>query len=373
MYEEKEQIMKKLILCALTMALFISGCATTSSKKLLPGAIWVKTAPVVKCEKDPDVNFGKYKNFTVFRQAEINTALKMSPIIEKQLLFMVRNNFELLGYDYVDSADNADFVVAVSYSNEYKTEYIPPSSVTVPWYIPGQTQTTYLNASNNTFGSIGSTNFFGSGSGTGTATTTSSGYYIPTTVQIPGRYEGYYYPVIYVDILDKITKKLVWSGSAVTTTTESDIRLSVQALLFFNLLSPGAHNFPAYSDLKDKYKSTNGTDGVLPIINTSDGNNFYPIIFGVIAGSPADKAGLRPRDILTKIDGKDTLNLSLAQVGSLLRKNQGESAVLEYKRDDSVSDVTLLFVDKAIAKNNPNIITLNNDGNVTKVKVPEKM
>ena len=131
-------------------------------------------------------------------------------------------------------------------------------------------------------------------------------------------------------------------------------------------------NFPNYMDLKNKYKSTSGAIGALPMINTSDGNNFYPIILFVIADSPADKAGLKPRDIITKIDGKVTLNLSLAQIGSLLRKNQGESIALEYKRDNTVFNVTLVCVDVVILKNNQHVIKLNNNGDVVKVKVPSR-
>ena len=87
------------------------------AQKLKPGMIWQYVPPVARHEKDPEIDFAQYEDFTVFPQAELIEEPAMSPIVEKQLLFMLRNHFELLGYRYVSSPDDADFVVAICYSN----------------------------------------------------------------------------------------------------------------------------------------------------------------------------------------------------------------------------------------------------------------
>ena len=356
--------MRKILV--LLLCLGLAGCATT----LRPGTVWMNIKPLVKCEKDPEVDFSRYKNFTVFPQAELDKEKKINPIIEKQLLFMLRNIFESKGYNYVNNNEETDFAVAVAYSNEYKSEYIPPSSYTVPWYVPGQTQTTFINSYNTFSGNIGSHNFSGSGSGWGTATTTTPGSYVPMTFTNPGGYVGSYYPYIFVGVLDKNSKNIVWRGSVVGATPQADIRLSGQVLLG-QIFYGKEQNFPINKNgLKKKSETKTGLIGISFAPQTLDGNNFYPTIFSVAVGSPAYKQGLKPLDIITQIDKNDTLNLSFDDSYAKERKNRGESIVLTIKRGDKVWDVTLIAEDSITAKEKwKEIITLDEKNNDKRIKI----
>lgn len=348
------------------IAILVSGCATT----LKPGTVWMYTKPLVKCEKDPMVDFNKYNNFSIFPQADIDKEKTMNPIVEKQLLFMLMNTFELLGYDYIDKPELADFIVGVTYSNEYKSEYIPPSSYTVPWYVPGQTQTTFVNNYNTFSGNIGSKSFYGSGSGWGTATTTTPGYYVPLAFTRPGGYVGWYYPCIFVSIFDKNSKKLVWSGSVVVTTPQADIRLSGQVLLG-QLFYGKELNFPKSSNLQRKFEQKDGAIGINAIPQTFDGNNFYPTISTVTVNSPAYKQGLKPLDMVTQVDKENTLNWSVANIEAKMRKNKGETMVLTMKRGGKAWDVTLTAEDRVTAKKEwKEVIILDEKNNEKRVKIP---
>lgn len=61
---------------------------------------------------------------------------------------------------------------------------------------------------------------------------------------------------------------------------------------------------------------------------------------GVVAGSPAQQAGLRPGDVITSVDGKPaTSNIQLQEV--TLTKNPGETVELEYVRHGKTDKTTV--------------------------------
>jgi putative serine protease PepD len=63
-------------------------------------------------------------------------------------------------------------------------------------------------------------------------------------------------------------------------------------------------------------------------------------VAGVVAGSPADKAGLQAGDVITSIDGKPaTSNIQLQEV--TLTKNPGETVDLEYLRNGRTDKATV--------------------------------
>lgn len=311
----------KLVL--LLLVPFFAGCV---SQTLKPGMIWMYTTPDIKSEKDPDADFGKYQSFAVCPIAELDKELHINPIVEKQLLFLVRNELELLGYHYANTIEQADFYVGVVFANEYKSEYIPPSTSIIPWYVPGQTQTTYMNL-------YGST-----GSHWGTATTTTPGYYVPMTVTRPGRYVGSYYPYFNVVAFDKASKKLAWSGSAIVAAKEPDIRRSASTLLPGLLLE----KFPKASEWSKQHDSKNGVFGCGFLIFTMDGDNFYPVITGVWSGSPASRGGLKVYDIITYIDGQSLLNRPHSEVRAFFDKGQGDYLILTVRRGDKSFEVSLI-------------------------------
>jgi len=341
------------------------------SQKLKPGMILMEIQPVVKYEKDPEVNFSKYENFSVFPQSEIDKESKGNPITEKQLLFILRNRLESLGYNYVADVMGGDFIMGISYSNEYKTQYIPPSSYTIPWYVPGQTQTTFLNSYNTLSGNIGSNYFHGSGAGWGTATTTTPGYYVPMTFSNPGGYVGWYYPCFVVSVFDKNSKKLVWSGSVIGVTSNSDVRLSGQVLLS-DLFGRKEPNFPVSFDYALRDDSKDGAFGILAYPYTIDGNNFYPHIFSVVVDSPAYKQNLKPGDVISKVNGQSTLNWPFIQLLYAMNKSKGESLATTIQRNGNTFDVNLIAEDEEAAWNKwEEVITLDEKWRIKRVKIPK--
>jgi len=274
---------------------------------------------------------------------------------------MVRNHLECLGYDYVDDLNKADFWASVLYSNEYKSEYVPPSTSTVPWYVAGQTQTSHINM----YGS--------SGYSWGTATTRTPGYYIPVTVTRPGYYSGAYYPYISVWIYDTTgSGEPIWTGNAMVSTPEKDIRLSCQALLPCLFTGKEAGNLPGSRNL-GREDSKDGCFGIVPFVFTLEGNDFYPFIVGILCGSPGHKGGLKVYDMITEVDGESTLNWSWSRMMQAFDKDKGEELVLEVKRGEKRFEIFLVAEDEAVAKAEwHKVKCIDEKGNVVTKKRPSE-
>ena len=346
------------VIAILFLVLLLDGCA----QQIRPYYLFTYSQPLVQVEKDPEVNFGKFRRFSTLPTAESDKDSMMTPIAEKQVLFIVRNNLEALGYEYVNNVEEADFYMCVYYSNEYKSTYVPPSSVTIPWYVPGQTQTTYTNL----YGSSG-------WSAWGTATTTSSGYYVPMTYTTSGHNIGAYYPGISISAFDKGSKKVLWSGRGTVSTRESDIRLSSQWLLSHIIIGGENYNFPSCSNLSERDDSKNGIFGFDARVFTLDGNNFFPIVYSVVCDSPADKQGLRIDDIINHMNGKSAINLSTSEFKEQLNKDKGEKLVLNVKRGDKLIELSLVAKDETIAMEKwRRFKYLNGKGNIVTMKFPTK-
>lgn len=67
----------------------------------------------------------------------------------------------------------------------------------------------------------------------------------------------------------------------------------------------------------------------------------YIMIVSPIAGSPAEKAGLLPNDIILKVDDKELTGLSLNEAVSFIRGEKGTEAVLTIQRGDNTFEITV--------------------------------
>jgi len=65
------------------------------------------------------------------------------------------------------------------------------------------------------------------------------------------------------------------------------------------------------------------------------------IIVAPLAGSPADKAGLKAQDIILTIDGVDTTNMDLNTAVTKIRGNAGTTVKLQIQRGDQKLDFTI--------------------------------
>lgn len=82
--------------------------------------------------------------------------------------------------------------------------------------------------------------------------------------------------------------------------------------------------------------------------------------------SPAEKAGLRNRDVIVSIDGESTKNLSIEQASSLIKGISGSKVVLGIKREEK-SEIQLIEVERKQIKISP--LTLDIRGDIGYIKL----
>jgi len=145
------------ILILLLFSLGLCGC--TSIYSTMPGSIWIGGQPQFAYEAQSDVDFSNFKYFTVFSQSKLNEELKLDPLVEKLLLFIIRNQFEVLGYRYVDNAQEADFFISTYYFNEYRDGITKSTKLEIPEDTPEKTGQ-LLTANYESIASLKSLNYF---------------------------------------------------------------------------------------------------------------------------------------------------------------------------------------------------------------------
>jgi len=65
-------------------------------------------------------------------------------------------------------------------------------------------------------------------------------------------------------------------------------------------------------------------------------------IVSPLKGSPAEKAGLLPNDVVLKVDGKDISKVSLEEAVDMIRGPQGSTVVLTVQRNDEIFEVNVV-------------------------------
>lgn len=331
---------------ALMLAIFaVTGCVTGPATTNLTPA-YLQLDPSISTYKEPSADFDRLQTFSVVPASLISTDIKMNEILEKQLLFFARNLFEARGYRFVDLSNHPDFLITLTANSEYKESYVPPQTVTVPKWVPGQTVTTHGNSSGtinyNTFGKYSSYGF-GSYSGTSTSTTYIPGYATSDTYTQPGYNVGHYYPAVLVAALDSKTFEMIWLGSGAGTSNNPDVRISSQLVL-----SQMVSQFPAPSqEVALTNLAITPSDGVVGIslaIFTPDGNNYLPTIIELAEKSPAKQVGLKLYDMILSIDGMPMANRPFSEVLNKLVGEPGSTVNLEVWRVDQRIPVTVTRV-----------------------------
>ena len=72
------------------------------------------------------------------------------------------------------------------------------------------------------------------------------------------------------------------------------------------------------------------------VVNFKDG---YPVVSGVLPNSPALHAGLKTDDVIVRINGSDTRNLSQDQTATLIRGPAGTTVTLRVSRSGTLLDI----------------------------------
>ncbi len=66
-------------------------------------------------------------------------------------------------------------------------------------------------------------------------------------------------------------------------------------------------------------------------------------VYSVDKDSPAETAGIKPQDVIMKIEGKDASQLHLTQLGSILRSGDARKISLTIQRGDQTLDVSVVL------------------------------
>lgn len=315
------------------LSLMMLSCVTSPENTNIRPLL-LKNKPLVETYQDPSASFEDYNTFSVIPFSLISGNTDVNEILEKQLLFFLRNAIENKGYKYVEIDESPDFLITIHAKSEYSESYIPPSSITLPQYVPGQLSTTYGSNSGsfnyNSFGSL-STYGYGHYSGTSTSTTYTPGYFTSETITRPGYNVGYHYPSVGISVYNSKTFQRIWHGIGAGTSDNHDVRISGQ-LVTGNILAsfPKAKHPFQYKDLNI------GALGTICAVITIDGNNYTPTIVSFSQNSPAKKAGLRLYDIITSIDGTSVVNKTVFDIFELSTGSPGSKANIQVFRNGNI-------------------------------------
>ena len=201
-------------------------------------------APSVEILKDPEVSISKMKTFKIVTASELNPKDQSNQLLDKNLSFQIKDRLIKKGYNEAPDLKSANFVVTINSANSYNEKYIPPQTVYVPRYIPGETQ--YIQGGTNTYGSASIYDYSGAYGGSGNWTESSFTSGTKTTPDkividaqtVSGYTRGYFYPSISIQLFSStLPIKNIWSGSAIVE-SESRNMLDSSEQLIDSLMNP---------------------------------------------------------------------------------------------------------------------------------------
>lgn len=306
-------------------ALFFTATACVPPQARLTNLspAYLYLAPSTSSFQDPEASVTGYHTFSIFPAAFLGATGATNEILEKQILFLLRNTLEAKGYRFVPLDQNPDFLATLTLASEYRETQVAPSTAVVPIWVPGRTVTSQSSTTGsftyNTYGAY-SSNGWGSYSGQTTTSTYVPGSVSTQTVVRPGYTVGRYYPVTNIAVVDGRTLKAVWIGTGAGTSGTADVRISGQ--LVVNAVVGRFPDAPATA----RPIASPGIVGVGLQVFTSDGNNYVPTVVSLLAKGPAAVAGLKQYDMILSIDGKPTVNRPFSETMRMLGGEPGTLA-----------------------------------------------
>jgi carboxyl-terminal processing protease len=105
--------------------------------------------------------------------------------------------------------------------------------------------------------------------------------------------------------------------------------------------------------------------GIGAELGTDDDNNI--VVVSPLAGYPAEKAGLKPKDIIAAVDGKATTGMSVDQIVSKVRGQEGTSVKLTIVRGNQSPFVVTIAREKITIPS----VKWQEDGNIGYMKVSQ--
>ena len=321
--------MHKYFLIAAVLAVIASllGCQTASTMpdfasanlpptNLTPANLLVK--PSVQIYKDSGFGASHFKTFAVFPPSKVSqdAAIK-DEVLERQMLFVLRNYFESRGYRFVAIDQSPDLLVTVDGSSTRKDKHTPPQTFSIPYWVEEPAQAP-------------------------------RGHLAPQAPTRPdGATEAFSISVI-VSVYDAKSFKNIWLGTGTGISDNPDLRVSSQALLMaiFN-------QFPNCRSRFENYPQQSGTLGLGLIVTTSEGTNYYPTVLKISENSPAQKAGVEINDMVVAIDGIPTLNKTISEISPLIYGEAGRTVSMTIKRLNQIRQAEIIRVPIVTKENTP--------------------
>ncbi|GMV91357.1 MAG: hypothetical protein AMXMBFR82_11350 [Candidatus Hydrogenedentota bacterium] len=312
---------------------------------------------------DPAYVTAGYRTFAMVPISTFSDDFELrNEIVERQLLSLVGSLCQLRGYRWADTGQEPDLLVTLDASNPYRERYVPPSTISIPYHIPGETLTTrtydsyrsswsgtvdaYARSSTGNYawgyGTYSGSGYFG---GSSVTTTQTPGTWATYSFTTPGYYTGEYYPAATITVFDAQTKQAMWSASGIGCSNNSDVRVATQQL-FWRMLG----DLPTCSYSSEHYPMLPNVQelGVRILLYTSDGNTIVPFVAQVQEGSAAEKAGIANSDLIVEVNGQSTLNLPVEAFLALFPNNPGQTFSFTVYRDGQTRSIQLESVGQPV-------------------------
>jgi len=292
---------KYFLLC--TVIIFFYGCATSKTNLSLVHHI---DSPRIKTFKSPSLDKIKVETFSVFPVSRLKKEpLLKDDILETQMLFLLRNTFEIRGYRYVEVTEKPDILATIDGYIQYRKGLSHPETMVSPkWLSEKRALDNYVPGSMS-----------------------------KQIYKVPGQTAGTCYPVVRIDALDPETLKPIWAGIGMGTAGNSDLRVSGQTIAIFLL-----GEFPEGPISRERIMTPFGFDF---FVFTNNGNDYYPTVFELIENSPADKAGIEKYDMISSIDGVSVKNRPVSEIIKMFQKESGKKKSLTVWRLDKKIDLEI--------------------------------
>jgi hypothetical protein len=295
------------------IVLAATACTSSSVQSNFPDLDRaVQGMPVTQSYTDPAADLTRYTTFTVASaQATLGQESGFpNPVAEQQILFVLRNILETVGYRYVDRGSDADLVFTLVGSHEFRSQYVPPSTRNQLVFVPGQTYNSVVDWSGS------------GGSGNGSVTTTTPGRFEWQQKAVPGYNVGYYYPEFQASAFEARTGRMVWTSSVTAVSNSPDIRLPAQLMLAKSVID----GYPPNTGAARQKVGRTGIGAVL-LPTSNDGNTYWPAVTLFTDPSLGQRAGLRKGDAIIAINGESTRNRAYGDVLQMLDGPSGSNSL----------------------------------------------
>ena len=142
-----------------------------------------------------------------------------------------------------------------------------------------------------------------------------------------------------------LTTEISLAAIKVSPELQSTSMESIYEAIFDGALS-NLDIFSRYSGAKEALRNRNKRDGFGGIGIHFEESNGYPLIFGVLPGTPAEIAGLKKGDSITHINGRDLKGLKKSEVFSLLHGPINSQIELTFTRPN-IQKKRLVIIQRA--------------------------